>query len=211
MFQKITRKNLDIFLARHASDKKVLDIGSGGSNYGQFFPNRVSVDIDPTRKPDIVADAHHLPFQNNEFEMVLCTEVLEHVKNPPLVIAEIERILKPRGTLILTTRFVYPLHDTPNDYWRFTKYGLRELFRRWEIVELEGETKNFSTIAVLLQRICFQSTLHANGLVKFLLFFLATAFDKINFLTKKEFGSIKKTQNEKELMPSGYYLYMRKK
>jgi len=95
MIKKITRKNLEKFLTRHATEKRALDIGSGGSSYGRLFPNRLTVDIDPSRKPEIVADAHNLPFKNGEFEVVLCTEVLEHVKDPLQSKRKFEESLSP--------------------------------------------------------------------------------------------------------------------
>ena len=211
MIKKITRKNLEPFLARHATDKRVLDIGSGGSSYGRFFPNRLSVDIDPDRKPDVVADAHHLPFKDGEFEVVLSTEMLEHVKDPFQVERELRRVCAPGGTLILSTRFVFPLHDTPHDYWRFTKYGLQQLFREWDIIEIVGETKNFSTIGALLQRICFQSRLRLNKFTKSVLFLFAAVLSRLDSLTIKEFGDIKKGAVETELMPTGYYIVCRKR
>jgi len=211
MFRKITREQLEKFLSRHASDKRVLDIGSGGSSYGRFFPNRLSVDIDPERKPDMVADAHNLPFKDGEFELVLCTEVLEHVLDPKKVISEISRVLKPGGRVILTTRFMYPLHDTPHDYWRFTIYGMRELFKEWNIIELIPETQTFSTIAALLQRISFQTTLKANKILKFFILCKAFMINKMNFLITKEFGNIQKSKEEKNIMSTGYYIVAEKK
>ena len=211
MFKKITRKKIYAFLSKHGTDEKVLDIGSGGSSYEKFFPNRLCVDIDKERNPDIVADVHNLPFKDGEFETVLCTEALEHFKEPKKAIDEINRILKFGGKLILTTRFVYPLHDIPNDYWRFTKYGLEELFKEWNVLEIQAETKNFSTIAVLLQRICYQSNLRMNRPIKLIIFFVAWIFSHLDWLTKEEFGDIKKVSIEKEIMPSGYYVICQKK
>ena len=209
--RKATRQNLELFLERYATDDRILDLGSGGSSYSRFFPNRLSVDIDPDRKPDIVADAHHLPFKDNEFEVVLSTEMLEHVKNPFQVERELHRVTAPGGMLILSTRFVFPLHDTPHDYWRYTKYGLQELFQKWEIIELVGETQNFSTIGALLQRICFQSRLRFNNITKAAIFVAASFFSHLDWLTQKEFGDIKKSIAETGLMPTGYYLVCRKK
>lgn len=210
MIKKITRKNLEAFLKNYSTDKKVLDVGSGGSSYARFFPNRLTVDIDPDRKPDVVADAHNLPFKVGEFEIVLSTEMLEHVKDPFRVEREFWRILSPGGLLILSTRFVFPLHDTPHDYWRFTKYGLRELFKEWEIVELVSETQNFSAIGALLQRICFQSKLKFNKPAKLALFLAAWLFSKLDWLTISEFGDIKKNAKENGLMTTGYYIVCRK-
>ena len=183
---------------------------SGAKNRA-FFPNRLSMDIDLNRKPDIVADAHHLPFKDGEFEVILSTETLEHVKDPFQVEREIRRVTASGGVLILSTRFVFPIHDLPNDYWRFSKYGLRELFKEWDIVEIEAETKNFSTIGALLQRICFQSELRFNKPMKLILFFIAWIFSKIDGLTRREFGNIKKSVSENEIMSTGYYIVCKKK
>ncbi len=210
MFRKITRDNLDMFLKDYATNAKVLDVGSGGSSYGRFFPNRLTVDIDPARQPDIVADASSLPFKDGEFEVILCTEVLEHVKNPFEIEKEFYRVLKSGGRLILTTRFVYPIHDSPHDYWRYTKYGLKELFKRWRFVELKDESSNFSAIAILLQRMGFQSTLRFNLLAKFVIFMIAWIINKLNFLTVKEYGDIKKQTIEKNILSTGYYIVVEK-
>lgn len=211
MFKKLTRQKLDSFLSKHRSSARVLDVGAGGSSYDRFFPNRISIDIDPMRSPDVVGDAHNLPFSDEEFEMILCTEVLEHLKDPRRAIAEMRRVLKKEGVLIVTTRFIYPLHDSPHDYWRFTKYGLKELFKEWEITELVSETEVFSTIAVLLQRIAFQTTLRLNKIAKLSLFVLAYAFNHLNFLVKNEYGDIKKGTQEEDIMSSGYYMVCKKK
>lgn len=211
MFQKITRKNLEPFLEKYATDKRVLDVGSGGSSYGRFFPNRLTVDIDPLRKPDIVADAANLPFKDGEFEAILCTEMLEHVPNPFKVESELRRVLRPGGMLILSTRFVYPLHDTPHDYWRYTKYGLSKLFESWEIIELKSETETFSAIGALLQRVSFQSRLRFNKVLKFIILFMAWSLDRLNWLIIEEYGDIKKSRKESQIMATGYYLAARKK
>ncbi|CAN5165399.1 hypothetical protein BH11PAT1_BH11PAT1_1550 [soil metagenome] len=202
MFQKITRKNLEKFLANHATEERTLDIGSGGSSYSRFFPNRLTVDIDPMRKPEIVADAHHLPFPEAEFSSILCTEVLEHVKDPFQVERELRRVMKVGGTLVLSTRFVFPLHDTPHDYWRFTKYGLREIFKEWEIIEIVEETQTFSTIAALLHRIGFQTKLKMNKITKVILLIFIWIFDHLNFLIVSEYGDIGRKKPEKNIMPN---------
>jgi len=211
MFNKITRRSLEQFLHRHATNERVLDIGSGGSSYGRYFPNRLTIDIDPNRHPDIVGDAHALPFKDEEFGTILCTEVLEHLREPHIAIGEMWRVLKRGGTLILSTRFVYPLHDAPHDYWRFTKYGLRELFREWDVIEIVEEAGTFSTVGVLLQRIAFQSRLRFNALAKLKLFALAWIFDHLNWLILGEYGDIRKSRPETPLMTSGYYIVCKKR
>jgi SAM-dependent methyltransferase len=213
MFQKINRSIQADFLKKYASDKKTLDLGSGGDpyGYGQYFQNRVTVDIDPLRKPEIVADAHHLPFREGEFDVVLSIEMLEHVKNPFQVAAEIKRVLKPGGLLLLTTRFVYPLHDAPHDYFRFTKYGLKELFGDLEIIELTAEAALFTSLAILYQRIAFQTRLRFNKPLKFLLFLRAWLLCRLDFLVLAQYGNIQKTREERDILATGYYLAARKR
>lgn len=211
MIKKITRAHLEPFLEKYKTQVRVLDIGSGGSSYARFFPNRLTVDIDPLRKPEIVADAHNLPFADGEFEAVLCTEVIEHVKDPFQVERELRRVTAVGGMLILSTRFVFPLHDAPHDYWRYSKYGLRQLFKEWEILEIKGETKSFSTIAALLQRICYQTKLKVNKPTKLALFCVSWIFSHLDWLIVKEYSDIKKASEEEELMPTGYYIACRKK
>ena len=210
MFQKVVRQRLRNFLTAHATTARTLDIGSGGSTYGNLFPNRLTVDMDPARKPEIIADAHHLPFADGEFESVLCTEVLEHTLNPQQVVDECYRVLKPGGTLILTTRFVYPFHDAPHDYWRFTRSTLTMMFAKFSSTEITPEAGEFSTIAVLLQRIAFQTQVRGGKVTKFALFVVAAAFAKLDWLVIKCYGDIKKSHEVTELMSSGYYVYAKK-
>lgn len=209
---KITRAHLERFLAAHASNERALDIGAGGSDYGRFFPNRVTIDSDPERKPDIVGDAHALPFPSASFALVLCTEVLEHLRDPRAAVLEMARVLAPGGRLLLTTRFVYPLHDTPNDYWRFTKYGLADLLGpEWELESLAPEVPTLATLGVLLQRVGFQTKLRGGKLTKLLVYSLARAFTFLDFLVVREYGNIQRTKEEHEILTSGYYLVARRR
>lgn len=78
---------------------------------------------------DAVAMADQLPFAAESFDTVLCTEVLEHVPDPKLVLDELVRVVRPGGRVILTVPFLYQIHEEPYDYWRFTVFGLRNLLR----------------------------------------------------------------------------------
>ena len=138
----------------------------------------------------------------------MCTEVLEHLKNPFIAVKEIKRVLKPSGKLILTTRFIFSLHDAPNDYFRYTKYGLKELFKEWDIIELEAEANSLETIAVLLQRLIFQVNYKykSNKFIKSILLIFIKIFLFLSKFIKEEFGDIKKERPEKDILTSGYYL-----
>lgn len=211
MTSKITRKNLDEFLKRHASSDRILDIGSGNSSYNRFFPNRIAVDIDPARKPDVIGDAHNLPFKDGEVDAILSTDVFEHLKDPVKAVSEMRRVLKKGGKVIFATRFIFPIHDSPNDFWRFTKYGLQELFKDFEILELEPETTNFSTIAILLQRIGYQTKFFCNKPMKFLIFLISSMLTHCNWIIKEEYGDIARKNKDTGILASGYYLVAKKK
>ncbi len=212
--KKLTRKHLRPFLEKYATKDVVLEIGgnrvAGSHQYDDLFPNRHALDIDSNRKPDTVGDAHALPFSDNSFDKILCTEVLEHLHTPDLAISEMKRVLRPSGLLILTTRFVYPIHDAPNDYYRFTEYGLKYLFRDWEIVELIPETETMSAIGALIQRIGFQTDVVGGKFTKAILYGLAFVFDRLNFLIKNEYGDISKKSVNRNIITTGYYICVRK-
>lgn len=210
MLEKLTRPETRKFLATYATEERILDIGFGGSSYADFFPNRLTLDIDPARKPEVIADAHELPFPDDSFPAVLCTDMLEHTQRPHVVAAELMRVLKPGGTLILTTRFVYPLHDVPGDYFRFTKYALRMYFSSWEIIEERAELGDFSAIAALLQRIGFQTRLRGGKFSKLILYGVVWIFSKLDWLVKEEYGDISKTKKDANIVNTGVYIAVRK-
>jgi SAM-dependent methyltransferase len=208
--KKITRKNLEKFLKEYSTNELILDIGAGrvetNHSYIQFFPNRHTIDIDAARMPDTVGDIHALPFNDCSFSFILCTEVLEHCHTPQKAIDEMYRVLKPGGKLVLTTRFVYPIHDAPHDYFRYTKYGLRHLFKNWNIEVIKPETETFSALGALFQRIGFQTNMRGGKFTKFLLYLAAWLFDNLNWLLKEEYGNIQKSKSEETIISTGYYL-----
>lgn len=80
-------------------------------------------------RPDVYADAQALPFQANSIDHCLLLDVLEHVPNPDRCLASIRETLKPGGTLTIQVPFMYPIHDAPLDYHRWTRFGLRQAAR----------------------------------------------------------------------------------
>lgn len=76
---------------------------------------------------DVFADCHQLPFADGYFDSVICTQVLEHVAEPGRVLQEAARVLRPGGVLLLTAPLLWPLHEEPYDFFRYTPYGLRHL------------------------------------------------------------------------------------
>jgi SAM-dependent methyltransferase len=207
---KLTRVTLDRFIAAHASRHRTLDIGAQNSPYAAHFPQRVALDIKRGIGVQIIGDAQALGIRDASFEVVLCTEVLEHLPEPQRAIDEIFRVLAPGGQLVLTTRFLFPIHDAPHDYFRFTKYGLRHLLRRFEIVELQEETDAVGTLAVLLQRLGMQAeTLHRQPF-RAIWLVSAQVVRPFSFLITGEYGDSRRLQRERGIMTSGYHVACRK-
>jgi SAM-dependent methyltransferase len=113
----------------------ILDVGSGSKPYEDlykiYFAKCVSTDVPSSLHDitgvDVIAPAEALPFPDESFDCVLCTEVLEHCARPGVALGEFHRVLKPGGTCFLTTPFLRPLHEMPYDYFRFTPPGLQQL------------------------------------------------------------------------------------
>lgn len=203
MGEKITRKRLYEFLRQHQTTERTLDVGCGGKPYHGLFPNTISLDIDPSRKPDMVGDIHSLPFKDGEFGAILCTEVLEHCIDPRKAVSEMWRVLRPEGKIILSTRFLFPIHDSPHDYFRYTIFGLNELFKEWDVV-IVPETDTQAAFAVLCQRLAYQT--NASKSLKLLLLLFAKLL-VILPARRSEYGNIERTRLlDTPLMTSGYYL-----
>jgi SAM-dependent methyltransferase len=94
---------------------------------GRRVPGYVNLDIQRVPGVDVAADAELMPFPANLFQRVECDAVLEHVRSPERVIAEIARVLAPGGYAHLVTPFCHPFHEYPRDFRRFTIDGLKHL------------------------------------------------------------------------------------
>ena len=141
------RLSLEAFLGSHASEGLTLEIGAEDAACARWFPNRVAINIRPNEHAHVLADAYSLPFASEAFDLVLCAEVLEHMKAPSLALAEMRRVLKPGGKLLLTTPFAYPIHYAPTDYYRFTRFGLMHLLSDWDVESLTEATTDGAALA----------------------------------------------------------------
>ena len=121
-----------------STNGRVLDIGCGRQPLmGHLHPSCTYFGLDylPTgqklydAQPNVFGDAHMLPFVDGTFDTVLLLEVLEHLSEPVHAIHEACRVLAKGGRLIVTTPFLYPIHDAPGDYYRWTRYGLEHLIQ----------------------------------------------------------------------------------
>ncbi len=120
-------------LGRHASKDKltILDLGCGTSPYQTLFPNADYKKADLPGIPGIhyvISSPDTIP--GNAFDLVLSTQVLEHVRHPEEYLSLALRVLKPGGKLVLTTHGMFEEHACPEDYYRWTALGLETLAQK---------------------------------------------------------------------------------
>lgn len=154
-----SKENYYTYFDIDLSNMKVLDIGSSIGSFmksPKFDPAKsklggakkyITMDIDPKSGADVIGDAHNLPFKNGEFDIIIANNVIEHFYDPMQAIAEMRRVLKKSGKIYFTVPFLYPVHEAPHDYHRFTRYGLERLFNEFKDVEIHARGGWFSTTA----------------------------------------------------------------
>ncbi len=96
------------------------------------------VNLDPETSPDFLCDVSHVPLPDGSADCVVCTEVLEHLADPAACVNEAHRLLRPRGVFIASAPFLYPVHNDPRDFQRFTADGLRQLHTSFSDVRVFG-------------------------------------------------------------------------
>jgi len=137
------RARMQEFFGRHENVGKVLDVGGQYCPYYPLFRDKcvsyASMDVVDTPIVDIVCNAEEMPLEDCSYDLVLCTQVLEHCTNPQRIVDECHRVLKPGGTLLVTVPSAFPQHGYPADNWRFMPDGLRHLLRAFSTVQVLGE------------------------------------------------------------------------
>ena len=137
------RRHMDAFFAQRESVGHVLDVGAQYCPYYPLFKEKctsyTSLDVVDTPIVDIACDASNMPIDDGSYDLVLCTEVLEHCEDPQAIVNECRRVLKPGGMLIVTVPAIFPQHGYPADNWRFMPDGLRHLMRGFSNVAVIGE------------------------------------------------------------------------
>ena len=117
---------------------RCLDVGCGDQPYRSLLlhpPFEISELLGLDRAsdrcqhtpPDLVWMEGKIPLPDDSFDSAICTEVLEHCPNPREILAEVHRVLKPGSTLLITVPFLWPLHEVPHDWCRYTPFALSHL------------------------------------------------------------------------------------
>jgi len=120
----------------------VLDVGAGKMPYRKFFKYDKYISLENHSYPgiDITADVtKKIPLKTSSLDSVVCFQVLEHINEPQKAINEMHRVLKKDGVCLLTTHMAAPLHGLPHDYYRFTPFAFKHLFRKFKSVEIRPQ------------------------------------------------------------------------
>jgi len=156
---------IDDFIAAGALETPpgsvVLDAGAGECRYAALFSHcaYISVDFakgDPQwdyKRLSVVGNLLFLPIKNNSVNVVICTQTLEHVNEPAILLKEIFRVMRPGAQLYLTAPLGWPIHQPPYDFFRFTYYGLEHILRKsgFNIESIQPQGGYFLYLASCLQ------------------------------------------------------------
>jgi SAM-dependent methyltransferase len=183
-----SRWHLDRWVAeagRVGTDKsfRVLDAGAGTAPYRKHFQHvsYETADFGEVDKEyshlDYTCRLERLPMADETYDLVLCSQVLEHIAEPLAVLKEIRRVLKPGGQAWLSAPLFYQEHESPYDYYRYTQFAWRHLAAEagFEVISLEWLEGYYGTLS-------YQLMMASNNLslawlpVRFIFFMLSTLF-----------------------------------
>jgi SAM-dependent methyltransferase len=136
---------------------QILDVGCGAKPYFPFFSSvaseYVGLDVVESTSADVVGSVEDIPLEDGRFDLVLCTQVLEHCEDPSRAVRELHRVAAPGGRVLASTHGVQVYHPSPHDYWRWTHEGLAKLFAEnadWESLRVVPAAGTAATIGMLL-------------------------------------------------------------
>lgn len=172
-----SRKYLEEFLAAAAASvqpgETILDAGAGDCKYKTLFAGMdyTATDFLQVDKPydlaalDMVSDLHQLAVADGTYDIVICSQVLEHLPEPEQALQELYRVLKPGGRLWLSTPLFFEEHEVPHDYFRYTRYGLQYLLEKngFAIKEIEWLEGYYGTVAYQMKTMALSLPTTAQG------------------------------------------------
>lgn len=163
IYRNSSRKYLAEF-AQQAADSispgsRVLDAGAGDCPYRTIFHHAhyESTDLCTVDKVygklSFICDLSRIPIHDDCYDLVFCSQTLEHVPDPKLLLAELYRVLKPDGKLFLSAPLFYEEHEIPYDYYRFTRFGISLLLEQvnFKIKSIDWLEGYYGTLAYQLK------------------------------------------------------------
>jgi SAM-dependent methyltransferase len=139
----------------------ILDLGGNRiAKRGLFDIERydlrvIYANLSTAKRPHVQAEAEHLPFMAGKFDAVICSELLEHVPEPAVVLSEIHRVLRQEGTLLMCVPFMNRIHGDPHDYGRYTDYYWQRTLQGLGFGEIfiEKQGRFWSVLADMLREL----------------------------------------------------------
>jgi SAM-dependent methyltransferase len=141
---------------RRGRRPRLLDVGCGARPYEPFFATAVGeyVGVDVANPAaDLEGTVEAIPVPDGAFDLVLCTQTLEHADDPAHAVRELRRVVAPGGRVLASTHGVQVYHPNPDDYWRWTHAGLERLFREnasWSSVTVTPGSGTSACIGMLV-------------------------------------------------------------
>lgn len=140
-----------------AGKVRVLDVGCGVKPYYPFFEpyasEYVGVDVVDGLGADLIGPVEALPVEGGSFDLVVCSQVLEHCDDPAQAVRELRRVTAPGGRVLASTHGVQVYHPSPNDLWRWTHAGLEKLFRDngdWSALDVRSGAGTTGCVGMLV-------------------------------------------------------------
>jgi SAM-dependent methyltransferase len=175
---------------------KVLDVGCGTKPYQKLFLNAreyVGLELDTetnrnSKNADFFYDGKVFPFDAAEFDSLVVNQVFEHVFNPSEFLAELNRVVRLEGMLLLTVPFVWDEHEQPYDYARYSSFGLKAVLAAsgFEVVEARKTSADIAVVFQLINAYLFKLTVTKSTLLNVMVcFFLMAPFNIVGALMAK--------------------------
>lgn len=144
----------------------ILDFGCGSMPYREIFSGAdryVGVDLEQSLHRLSAPDLHFnqdgkVPVEDSTFDCLIMFEVLDDLPDPTVELLEVKRILKPSGKLILTSSFIWEIHEEPHDYYRYTNYGIKNILEKdFSITEISVLGDHITVIGQLVTMYFYQT------------------------------------------------------
>jgi SAM-dependent methyltransferase len=135
---------------------RLLDVGSGVKPYEPFFRDAVAeyVGLDVANPAaDLEGTVESIPVPDGSFDIVICTQTLEHATDPARAVRELRRVVAAGGRVLASTHGVQVYHPNPDDFWRWTHAGLERLFREngpWSAVNVTPASGTTACLGMLV-------------------------------------------------------------
>jgi len=187
---------------------RLLDAGAGNLLYmdllDDYCDSYEALDIQEASGIDYVQDLQDTDLESSSYDTVFCRNVLEHVEKPRSAMSEISRLLRDNGKAIVSVPHLAYLHNEPEDYYRFTEYGLKEISSDTELeaVEMRRAGGFFSFLGYIFSTI-FVGLTYGLPTVSWFTF-------RINLLVQQTFYKLDRLLNTDKYLPLNYVAVFQK-